>query len=159
MDDKIMEQAYEVQDLLKQIFKRFRRLMTEQLEDLGFTVPQFMAIQELYNHPEISLKELSERLGLAKSTVSGIIDRLEAQDSVIRLRDTDDRRNVKISLTPRMQEIKKSLVAVKNNYLAVLMKDVDEQETEKILVGLRSLQALMNSEGTDGDKGCCQTKD
>src|SRR5204863_128629 len=43
----------------------------------GLTLPQIAVLRQLTVQDGLSLKELSERLGLAHSTVSGIVDRLE----------------------------------------------------------------------------------
>ncbi|KNZ70418.1 transcriptional regulator, MarR family [Thermincola ferriacetica] len=145
MEDKIRDYAEEIKSLFRSLLKNFRCQMLEQISDYGFTVPQLMLMQELYNYPEITLKELSERMGLAKSTVSGIVDRLEQQGAVTRLRDTGDRRTVKISLTPRMLEIKESMNMIKHNYLAGLLEGVDREEIEKIIYGLKRLNSLMES--------------
>lgn len=143
MEKRLNGYAEEIKNLFRSIERNLRNYILEQVSDYGFTVPQLMVMHELYNHPGITLKELSELMGLAKSTVCGIIDRLELQGAVIRSRDPDDRRAVKISLAPEMLKIKDSLNIIKTNYLAGLLKHVDESEIEQIISGLKRLNSLM----------------
>ncbi|GAG88609.1 unnamed protein product [marine sediment metagenome] len=58
----------------------------------------------LEKHGEQKVSELSLKMGLSDSTVSGILDRLEQKDIIQRERTKDDRRVVKISLTGKSKE-------------------------------------------------------
>ena len=119
-----------------------RSYVLAQIGDLNLTVPQLMVLKELYSHPDVTLKELSERVGLAKSTVCGIVDRLEIHGDVVRVRDSEDRRTVKISLSPKVSELKDTISIIKKNYLAGLLKKVEPSEVEKIVCSLRILNNL-----------------
>lgn len=143
--------AEEIKDLLKNIIKNFKGKITGHISGYGFTIPQLQLLQVLYNHPDITLKELSTHLGLAKSTVSDIVDRLEAQGAVIRVRSTEDRRTVRISLSPKSCEIEESIKILKMNYLAEILHSASNEEVEKILEGLKLLNSLMEKKRSDGN--------
>src|SRR5437764_787428 len=75
------------------------------------TPPQQLALRVLVKRmqaqpeaPALSLTELSRRMGLAHSTVSGIVDRLERRDLVARTPRSGDRRSVGIELTPAVRD-------------------------------------------------------
>lgn len=144
MDD-LNVQAEELSGLFRSIISNFRRYMLNQFSENKFTAPQMMLMHELYHHPEITLKELSNLMGLAKSTVCGIVDRLENQGVVVRSSCLEDRRKVKISLTPKMLEFKDSMNIVKTNYLIGLLKTMELEEIEQILGSLRKLNSLMEN--------------
>ena len=149
--DNLNDYAEEIKNLFRSINKKSRNYVLSQVGHCSFTVPQIMVMQELYSHPDITLKELSELMGLAKSTVCGIIDRLETQGAVIRKRDTEDRRAVKISLAPKMSEITDSINVIKKNYVVGLLRKVETSEVEKIVYGLRKLNALMEDHKQESD--------
>ncbi len=46
------------------------------------------------------MTDLASRLGMSPSTTTRAVDRLEAQGLVVRLPDRDDRRSVKVELSP-----------------------------------------------------------
>ena len=64
--------------------------MKKIIERTGMTAPQGMVIGLLHKNKKMKVTELSKQLHLPNSTVSGIIDKLEEQDAVIRERSEDD---------------------------------------------------------------------
>lgn len=143
MNNLTEKQAEQITILLKSIIKKFHRYVMEQISVYGLTVPQMLLLNEVYNNPDISVRELSEKLDLAKSTVCGIVDRLERQGAVIRVRDESDRRVVKIKLAPNTPDIREKLSAAKTNYLVNLIRDFPPEETEQIVNSLHKLDDLM----------------
>ncbi len=85
-----------INNLFKSIHKTFTSYICEKTKNLGFTVPQMMLIFQLHNHPFITLQELSNKLGLSKSTVSGMVDRLEHQQVIVREIPKEKPQNCKI---------------------------------------------------------------
>lgn len=93
------------------------------------------------------VSELSEKMGLSDSTVSGILDRLEQRDIIKRERTKDDRRVVKISLTGGSQKLCNDFRQKKEEYFTQLLKRLSEQEIKDIIKGLEILNhALANGE-------------
>src|SRR5216684_5264991 len=70
----------------------------------GLTLPQIAVLRQLTTEDGLSLKELSQRLGLAHSTVSGIVDRLERRGFLHRQLDAKDRRFTRIYADPKVTE-------------------------------------------------------
>jgi DNA-binding MarR family transcriptional regulator len=62
------------------------------------TAAQVSVISLLGTNSEMTLGDLSRELELSHSTVSGIVDRLQAKGLVVRKPSPDDRRYVQISL-------------------------------------------------------------
>lgn len=67
------------------------------------TLPQARALRALANGP-LSMGSLSQRLYVQPSTVSGMVDRLEAKDLVERCRTAADKRRVDVALTSAGRE-------------------------------------------------------
>jgi DNA-binding MarR family transcriptional regulator len=68
----------------------------------GLTLPQFDVLAQLHRHPDGLLpSELTEALLVTAGNVTGIVKRLEGQGVVERSRVPDDRRAVRVRLTPR----------------------------------------------------------
>ncbi|MCL5998898.1 MAG: MarR family transcriptional regulator [Chloroflexi bacterium] len=77
----------------------------------GINVPQHGVLRILQHHP-LTIKELSERIMLAPSTLVPIIDRLESEGLVVRGRDPDDRRRQPLALTDQARQMLDSLPRV-----------------------------------------------
>ena len=87
-------------------------------------------------------------MGLTKSTVSGIVDRLSNQGVVTREIPKDNRRIVNLSIS---EEFKKNndICAIKKGFISDLISDsiknMDPEEVEKMIYGLRQFSLLLNS--------------
>lgn len=133
--------------LFKAVQKIYREQIFEKSRQYGFTGPQIGLILGLSKHPYATLNELSECIGSSKSTVSGIVNRLVGQGVVIREIPEDNRRIVRLSLSPEFEKnnVIKELI---NKYIADSLKDADEEDLEKIILGLEILLDLL-SKGKD----------
>ncbi len=149
MESALVQQAEQLKDLIRTLNRKFRQYMLSQTVGCGLTVPQIHLMQELYQNPGITLGELSMRLGLAKSTVSGIVDRLEKQGKVVRKRNDNDRRVVHIDLSSGEKQLGESISLMRTNYLAGLMNSMNQEEIQGLIIGLIKINQLMIQE-TDG---------
>ncbi len=92
--------AAEVVNSLRRLFKAIQEYSKAIFRSTGLSGPQVWALTVLAAEPGLSLGELAERLFAHPSTVSGIVDRLEDRGAVLRAPDPEDRRGVRLSLTP-----------------------------------------------------------
>ena len=83
------------------IFKTVDTFSREVLQEFGVTGPQLWALREIRKAGGLTIGELADRLYLHISTVSGILDRLEAHRLVKRERDAEDRRMVRLKVTQK----------------------------------------------------------
>lgn len=77
----------------------FSRLYRPLLDPLGLTYPQFLAMVALWEKDDQTVGELGARLLLESNTLTPLLKRLESLGHVVRRRDTDDERQVRIRLT------------------------------------------------------------
>ncbi|GHG18883.1 MULTISPECIES: MarR family winged helix-turn-helix transcriptional regulator [Amycolatopsis] len=69
------------------------------LEDLDLTYPQYLVMLALWEKDHRLVKELGAELNLDSGTLSPLLKRLQAAGLVVRNRQADDERSVRISLT------------------------------------------------------------
>jgi len=89
----------EIMQSLRRIFKAIQQYSEAVLKEFGVTGPQLWALRTIYAEGQLSMGQLSQKMYLHMSTVSGVVDRLEEKGYVERVRGDKDRRVVKISLT------------------------------------------------------------
>ena len=70
------------------------------LESIGLTYPQYLVMLVLWERDGITVSDLGERLFLDSGTLTPLLKRLEASALIARLRDVQDERRVRITLTP-----------------------------------------------------------
>ena len=69
------------------------------LDKLGVTYTQWIAIVALWEHDDITVSELGERLFLESNTLTPILKKLESLGYLSRQRDPADERQVRVKLT------------------------------------------------------------
>jgi DNA-binding MarR family transcriptional regulator len=113
------------------------------------TPPQVQALQILVDEIRESgaglwLSELSRRMGLAHSTVSGIVTRLERRGLLQRATRPEDRRFVSIELTPPVKRwVKNELPNSRLTPLAAALERADPTQRRTIVRGVRELRELL----------------
>jgi DNA-binding MarR family transcriptional regulator len=77
----------------------FTRFYKPRLDALDLTYPQYLVLLVLWEKDDITVKGLGDRLFLDSGTITPLVKRLEARGLVVRRRDEDDERQVRITLT------------------------------------------------------------
>ncbi|CAM5667858.1 MarR family transcriptional regulator OS=Streptomyces alboniger OX=132473 GN=CP975_14870 PE=4 SV=1 [Streptomyces alboniger] len=79
--------------------RAFNGVYRTALKDLGLTYPQYLVMLVLWEHGELPVKKIGERLRLDSGTLSPLLKRLEAAGHVERRRSVEDERSVSVRLT------------------------------------------------------------
>ena len=82
----------EIMQSLRQIFRAIQDYSQEVSKEFGITGPQLWALKIISADGRLSLGELTQKMYLHPSTVSGVVDRLEKKGYVARDRGREDRR-------------------------------------------------------------------
>lgn len=80
-----------------------------ELDSLGINPKQYGALLVIYNHPNISQKEVGNKLQIDRTTIGQQIDILEQKGLVIKVAHQSDRRIYCMKLTEYGEEVIKSL--------------------------------------------------
>jgi len=130
--------------ILKRVMNGMKQNMMHQFKEMQLTGPQGMLVGILAHYGEMKITDLSEKLGMSVSNVSGIIDRLENQGIVERIRSKEDRRVVLVSVNSEFRKnIKGNFNEIEKRFEIVMNKATPE-ELDTILKGLDTLEKLMN---------------
>jgi len=120
----------------------FNRVYRIALEPLGLTYPQFLTMRLLWNERNLSVGEISERLGLDSGTVTPLIKRLTLMGLVTKTRRADDERRVDIFLTDEGRALEqKSYAAMQCINQAVGM---DRKSAGETLATINALTASLS---------------
>ena len=128
---------------IKQIQGRvFAQIMARSGID-EFNGAQGRILHVLWDHDHIPISELARRTGLARTTLTSMLDRLEAASYLRREYDEEDRRRINIRLTERAHAMKTQYDAVSRRmseifYEGFAEKEIAEFETylERVLSNL-----------------------
>lgn len=82
----------------------------------------------LWEKDHITISELSKKTGLAKTTLTSMLDRLEEAGHIHRLYDSSDRRAVRINLTEKALSMREKYNAVSEEMNEIFYKGFTENE-------------------------------
>ncbi|EQB88037.1 DNA-binding MarR family transcriptional regulator [Clostridium punense] len=137
-----------ISKLLRDINSLVQDNFKEYFCEIGLTPPQIMVAGVLCNNKSMKISEISEKINLSNSTVSGIVDRLEKIEAVRRIRDEKDRRVVRVELTEEFGKINVDFQDKIKNYFEELLKDCSEENSKKIIDGLETLKEVLEGNST-----------
>lgn len=141
-----LDDSLEVTRLFFNVLGLFKHSTYKIFEDTGITAPQAMAMGILSKEKRMKITELSNKLSLSNSTVSGIVDRLEKQGMVERERSKEDRRVVYVNICPKFNEAHGDIHKLIQENTANIMKKGTAEEISKIVDGLTILKSLLGTQ-------------
>ncbi|MBM7614847.1 MarR family winged helix-turn-helix transcriptional regulator [Alkaliphilus hydrothermalis] len=128
-DGTIIELERELRHLCTVIKQKGREILT----NFEITPPQFQALQYLITEENITIGELSNKMYLACSTITDLVDRMEKNSLVKRVRDNKDRRVVRIIVLDKGHEIINEVLHARRQYLGNILMDLNNGEKDNIL--------------------------
>ena len=75
------------------------KLYKPYLDELDLTYTQYIAMMLLWEHKQLTVKELGEHLFLDSGTLTPLLKKLESKGLVTRARSTKDERNLNVTIT------------------------------------------------------------
>ena len=118
----------------------------EILVDYSITPPQFVALQWLFEEGDMTIGELSNKMHLACSTTTDLIDRMEKKELVMRVRDPKDRRVVRIHLLEKGETIIGQAIEKRQAYLQNVIEDFASDDVLNLTNYLSKLHQDMRKE-------------
>jgi DNA-binding MarR family transcriptional regulator len=150
-DRDLLREADAITDHVRAIRLILKRPIVEAIAAGGLTAPQVGVLRALVlaRGDGLSLKDLSAQLGLAHSTVSGIVDRLERRGLARRVADDADRRVTRIVPSDEIRSFVKSGAALHHPApLVEALRRASVEERSRIRDGLETLRRLLDSGGS-----------
>ncbi|MFI8516869.1 MarR family winged helix-turn-helix transcriptional regulator [Streptomyces sp. NPDC085481] len=96
------------------------------LKELGLTYPQYLVMLVLWEHGELPVKGIGERVRLDSGTLSPLLKRLEAAGYVERRRSAEDERSVTVRLTDAGVGLREKALGVPRGIAAATGLDLAE---------------------------------
>lgn len=118
--------------LLSKAYQRGWALMREEIEPFDLTPPQFALLSFLWQQDGMTQVELSEKGQIDRSTVGGLIDRLERNGLLERRQHPHDRRAYKIHLTEQGKTMEATLSDCANRALVRFTDGLREEELAEL---------------------------
>jgi len=132
---------------IKQISGRiFDKLLTEAGIE-AFNGAQGRILYVLWQEDGVPIVELAKKTGLAKTTLTSMLDRMENTSLIIREFDKADRRLIRISLTEKARELKDDYKRVSNAMNEIYYEGFTRKEIIEFEHTLRRILSNLDKKG------------
>ncbi len=88
------------------------KLYTPYLDEIGLTYTQYVTMMLLWEHRQLTVKQLGERLYLDSGTLTPLLKKLEGQGWVTRQRSREDERSLVVTLTEAGEALRARALSV-----------------------------------------------
>lgn len=145
MDTKITIIA-EIIDDIRRIFQVVNEQSKKAKRETGLTGPQLWAIKMIGDLSPVRVSDLAARMYLHPATVVGILNRLELQGLIKRIRTNEDRRVVHIELTDAGNAILAKAPQVAQGLLVTGLEVLPLGKLQDISAGLEELVHILGAQ-------------
>jgi DNA-binding MarR family transcriptional regulator len=139
--------AAELMEAMPAIMQFMRTEMRNQREP-SLSVPQFRVLAFLNLHPNASLSEVADHIGITRASASTMVDRLVQRGLVDRQEDPSERRHIMLKITPTGSNLLESMRNSTRQTIADLLNKLTPEELNYISAGLVLLGQVFNTANT-----------
>lgn len=112
-----------------------RRVFQRLLQNCGveeFNGPQGNILYVLWQKDKVPIVEIAAKTGLAKNTLTVMLDRMEENGLVSRKQSADDRRKTLVCLTEKAYELERDYNLVSQQMNDLFFQNLSEKEIEEL---------------------------
>ena len=123
--------GYLINQIQKISSRKFNELLKEKNID-EFNGSQGVILYSLWNNKELTIKEIGKITGLAKTSLTSMLDRMEEKGLIRRKDNSEDKRSIKIMLTDKAKELEKDYNDISNKMSNTFYKNFSDKEIKEI---------------------------
>jgi MarR family transcriptional regulator, transcriptional regulator for hemolysin len=130
--------------------KAIREYFEEQLMEAGASLVTWVVLNEIHRGTWDSQRSLAKQMRIEGATLTRHLDRMEREGLIVRTRDDDDRRQIRVGMTPQGRVLHRRLRTTAQAVgarAAAGITERDEATLRRVLVKLRD-----NLGGADTDE-------
>ncbi|WP_037571729.1 MarR family winged helix-turn-helix transcriptional regulator [Spirochaeta cellobiosiphila] len=141
-----MDTSEQILTTLRQIIRAIDLHSKTLAKKYGLTGPQLLVLKEFYKSPEQTVGKVAANVSLSQATVTSILDRLEKQKFVSRIRSSEDKRKVNIKLEEKSIEILKTNPGLLQEDFTTQFERLSDWEQGMLISSLQRIAAMMNAD-------------
>jgi len=115
------------------------------VKQFGLTGPQLIILREISQAGELTASDISRAISLSQATVTGILDRMEKREYIVRRRSDQDRRRTMVKITPTGSNLLEAAPPLMQESFIEQFSELQAWEQHMILSSLHRLVAMMDA--------------
>ena len=133
--------------LLRRAHRTYSRRLQDELAAHGVSLAQYLHLRELWELNGMTQNELSQKVGIEKASSTAVLDALEKNGLIVRVRNSQDRRKVNVHLTPAGRKIREALSPAAMGVATQAVSDLSEAELDSLFSALTRVIANLDPAG------------
>lgn len=139
----------EIVDAIRRLYRAVYLDSSKMSRQFGLTGAQSGVLRNLFAHGALSSADLSRKLYVTPSNITGVIDRLERKGLVDRIKKVGDRRVALITLTESGEELSKSLPDPIEKKLISELADLEPEHVQLLGMAMHQIINLIDTKGVE----------
>lgn len=144
----LLEFADKMNEVMPGIIQGFARRQADELYKGKITLPQFLILDFLSQQGESKMTALAHFMQVTTAAMTGIVDRLVGYGYVVRVYDPEDRRIIKIKLTPGGNELVRKINAQRRSMVIKIFGSISEADRQDYLRILMQIKEILTKESS-----------
>lgn len=125
--------------LLNDLARAVTTVYDARLKHAKLTRSQWRAVAYVSRTPGISQIKLADELGVGRMAVTGVLNRLESKNLLIRKQDPSDRRAKQVYCTTKAKKLLPSMQKVGNEVINDIIEGLSPMQQQQIMKGLTKM--------------------
>ncbi|MGX5377279.1 MarR family winged helix-turn-helix transcriptional regulator [Ligilactobacillus sp. LYQ135] len=142
------EREQYIDDALKRIYADIMWIEEKELKKSSFkdlSIKEVHAIKAITMYSHQTASEVAKKLHLTPGTLTTTVDRLVRKNYVRRIPASDDRRVIRLGLTPKGRLVYRAHEAFHRKMVKSFLMDLDQGEVDTIYKAVRNLEAFLKA--------------
>jgi DNA-binding MarR family transcriptional regulator len=132
--------------LIAEAERASKRVLFARIAEHGIRRGGWFVLRALWETEGMTQRELAQRLGLMETSVLEMVRALESDGLVTRTRDAEDKRKVRIHLSPQGRALEPQLMQVAQTVNEQMVGDLTDAEAVLLKLLLRKVRASLTDE-------------
>ncbi len=142
----LSEFADKLSSIIPVIMREFARRHISELYKDKITLPQFFILSLVHEKGESRMTDLAHFTKVSTAAITGIVDRLVKYGYVLRVFDPNDRRIIKIKITPKGAGVIRKIIQERRKMIIETFGQIPESERQDYLRILLRIHNILTKE-------------
>jgi len=125
--------------LVRDAHKAFSRRLASEISQYDISFKHYYYLLALFEEDRVTQVELSERVGMNRATVTSVVDTMEGQGLVKRVRDPEDRRKINVVLTAKGARLRRPLLETIGEVQRTALKGIAVRDLDRFLATIERI--------------------
>lgn len=125
--------------VLSRAFQSIRKRVEEDIKDLGLNPTEFAVLELIYNKGDQPIQKIGEKVLIASSSITYVVDQLEKKKLIKRKSCPNDRRVTHATITPEGKDLMDTVFPQHRATMNEIFGGLDSKEKENLIEQLKKL--------------------